>query len=131
MIEIKLLEPDDCAALCRENDVELQPGTKIYAARDGEQGRAAAFCIFETEGKRGVLRCIQVREAAYEFLTDGMLRAALNYMLLHGVTEAEARCNVDIRLLRRLGFSEKEGVERAAVTEAMFGGCASGSVRNR
>lgn len=126
MIEIKLLERGACETVCRENALEPVPGAKVYAAYDGAQDRAAAFCVFETEGRLGVIRLIVVREPDYGYLIDGLLRSSLNYMLLHGVTQAEVRCDVDIRLLRRLGFEEKDGVQNAAVGEAMFGGCGDG-----
>lgn len=121
MIEIKLADEALCSKICRENDIAVSAGVKIYVAHDG--GETPAFCIFEAEGSKGRILKIQILKSGYAFLTDGLLRSALNFMLLHGVKKSECLCETDPRLLKQLGFEKEDGKWSAAVTEDMFKHC--------
>lgn len=73
-----------------------------FNARDGEEvlGRIAG----ELDGDEFVIDELDCEE----FFTDGLVRAILNLMALHGIDKARFELPQHIELLRRLRFFEDE-----------------------
>lgn len=90
-----------------------------FNARDGEEvlGRIAG----ELRGDAFVIDELECEE----FFTDGLVRAILNLMALHGIDKARFELPEHTETLRRLGFIG-DSIEMSSIAEFFDKGCSQG-----
>jgi len=108
LIEIKFAGINEVKEICHRLNVEYTEGLKVYAAV--EAGNPLGGCGFYVDGKQGTLAFTYMNEAGLDPIEDGLLRASLSYMFENGVETAISKGNISEKMLRRLGFREKDGV---------------------
>lgn len=108
MIEIKFAAQNEVKEICRRLKAEYIEGLKVYVAV--EAGNPLGGCGFYIDGKEGTLAFTYMNEAGLEPIEDGLLRASLSYMYENGVETAVSKGNISEKMLRRLGFKEKNDV---------------------
>lgn len=108
MIEIKFAAQNELKEICKRLEIEFLEGLKVYAAV--EAGNPLGGCGFYVNGKQGTLAFTYMNENGLEPIEDGLLRASLSYMFENGVETAVSKGNISEKMLRRLGFKEKDGI---------------------
>lgn len=101
-------------------------GTLIYSAV--EDGRALGECVFSAGVREGEILSVKMAGDGLRGVADGLLRSALSYMSVRGISRALCRGGVDEGLLRGVGFKDGGGVW-SVEPDAVFGGCGKNNTR--
>ena len=109
MIEIILATPEKIDEICSNLKFESKPSLKIYAAYENDKDKELGCCGFELNGKIGRLYFTEIREVNLKFIEDGLLRSTLALMYDSGVEIVTCNGGVDLKILKKLGFKEKDG----------------------
>lgn len=126
MIEIKLAASERIAEICEKLGVENDPALSVYVAT--ENGQVLGCCGFKMDGSIGELCFTSIEDPSLAPIEDGLLRSALALMLDSGVETAYCKGGVPAKMLKRLGFKEKDGVyllelNNSFLTQASCCGC--------
>jgi hypothetical protein len=103
---------------------EVPGGPLTYVA--AESGQTLGECVFTSGTRKGEILKIEMTADGLSGVADGLLRSALSYMSVHGISRAECRSGVDEKLLVGVGF-KKDGGVWSVEPDAVFGGCGTKS----
>lgn len=124
MIEIKFVPNDVKDKICSSLNVKSTPELKIYVAKDKDE--VLGCCGFEIHGKIGQIDFTSKNGENFGMIEDGLLRASLAYMYDRFVETAVCDGNVEPKMLKRLGFNEKEGRFELLLSKSFLSsGCGS------
>lgn len=108
MIEIKFASDNEIKKICDKIGTGYRPELKVYAAV--EAGKQLGGCGFFVDSDTGTLVFTFMNEDGLQMIEDGLLRASLSYMYENGAEKAVCSGEVSERMLRRLGFTELDGL---------------------
>ncbi len=118
MIEIKLVTAQKIDDICASLKIEQTGALQVYAAY--EKGEELGFCGFEKNAGDGVLLFTSLADVSLKPIEDGLLRSTLAYMFDAGVKIVTCRGGVEQKMLKRLGFVEKDGVNTLSLSNSFL-----------
>jgi hypothetical protein len=118
MIEIKLAVPQKIDEICLSLKIEHTQGLQVYVAC--EKGEELGSCGFEMLSGVGTLLFTSMSSANLALIEDGLIRSTLALMFESGVEDVTCGVGVDPKMLKRLGFKEKDGVYALSLSHSFL-----------
>jgi hypothetical protein len=127
MIEIKLSEKEEINTKCVQNNFDFYENIMLYIATDSnimnESQSELGYCLFEIKGNASKILKININSQDMIFIADGVLRTTINYLLDHNITQATYEGSEYLKLFKKLGFIEQDGLFTLDICEDVFKKC--------